>query len=109
MSWLLRDEDVLAALEDRRPGWTAAIQGAVILRGLVVVHTIVSPVSLDVARCADVTNEAGVGGLEVRRIASLSPRRMARPQMFKGAIVVAGAGAFERWNLQVGDRLEIRL
>lgn len=108
MSWLLRDDDVLAALEDRRPGWTAALQGAVVVRGLVVVHTIVCPVSLDVARCTDVTTEGGGRGLEVRRIASLAPRRMARPQVFKGAIVVAGGGAFERWNLRVGDRLEIR-
>ena len=108
MSWLIRDGDVLAALETRRPGWPSALQGAVVLRGPALVQTLTTPVSLDVAWCAADQAPDGQECLVVRRISCLGPRRLARPQLGTHPIVVAGRGAFERWNLKVGDRLEIR-
>jgi hypothetical protein len=106
--WLLREGDVLAALEARRSGWTRTIQGVVIVNSPALVHTLGCERGLDVAWCSPVTTEAGGPGFEVRRIAGLAPRRLARPQLTSGAIVAAGPGAFERWRLQVGDRLEVR-
>lgn len=108
MSWLLRDGDVLAALERRRPGWPKSLTGAMVLRGPALVQTIAHATSLDLAWCGDVAADGGTPCLEVRRIACLGPRRMALPHLARGALVVAGRGAFERWRLQVGDRLEIR-
>jgi hypothetical protein len=108
MSWLIRDGDVLAALEMRRPGWPAAIQGAVVLRGPVLVQTLTSRVALDVAWCAPDPAPDGAECLVVRRIRCLEPGRVARPHFGTRPLVVAGRGAFERWHLQVGDRLEIR-
>jgi hypothetical protein len=105
MSWLLRDGDVLAAVEHRRRGWQASLHGALVLRGPVVVHTLTPThaVALDVARC-------GRDGqaLRVRRIAVLGRRRVSLPHLGGGGLVVAPAGTFERWRLQVGDRLEVR-
>src|SRR5579875_1150715 len=108
MSWLLRDGDVLAALETRRPGWPGALQGAVVLRGPALVQTLTSAVSLDLAWCVPDQSPDGQECLVVRRIGCLAPRRMARPHLGSRPMVVAGQGAFERWRLQVGDRLEIR-
>lgn len=107
MSWLLRDDDVLAALEERRRGWAVSLRGAVVLRGPGVVHTLAAPVALDLAWCA-VVCEGDKERLEVRRIASIGPGRVARPRLYRGALVVANQGSFERWRLKVGDRLEIR-
>ena len=108
MSWLLRDGDVLAAIDGRRPRWPAQLHGAVVLRGPALVQTVTSAVALDMAWCGDVEAEGGARCLEVRRITTLEARRVARPHLMGGAVVVAGRGAFERWRLQVGDRLEIR-
>lgn len=105
--WLLREGDVLAALEPRRAGWAKAIQGAVVIASPAFVHTMACAHGLDVAWCARL--DAGGGEcFEVRRMASLAGRRLARPQLSAGAIVAAGPGAFERWRLELGDRLEIR-
>jgi hypothetical protein len=110
MSWLLRDGDVLAALEDRRPGWPASLRGAIVMRAPALVQTVTSPAPLDLAWCGEMAVEVEGGDrcLEVRRLARLAPRRVAIPRLARGAVVAAGEGAFERWHLQVGDRLEIR-
>ena len=108
MSWLIRDGDVLAALEARRPGWPAALKGAVVLRGPALVQTLTTPVSLDLAWCVADEDRDGQECLVVRRIGCLPPHRMARPHLGPRPMVVAGQGAFERWHLRVGDRLEIR-
>lgn len=108
MSWLIRDGDVLAALEVRRPGWAGALRGAVVLRGPALVQTLTTPVSLDLAWCVTDQGADGQEWLVVRRISCLEPRRLARPNFGPRPIVVAGRGAFERWHLRIGDRLEIR-
>lgn len=108
MSWLIRDGDVLAALEARRPGWAGALRGAVVLRGPALVQTVTTPVSLDLAWCVTDHGSDGQELLVVRRISCLEPRRVSRPHLGARPVVVAGRGAFERWHLKVGDRLEIR-
>jgi hypothetical protein len=108
MAWLLRDGDVLAAVEGAEAGWAHPIQGALVKRGPVLAHTLTRAVSLDLAWCQDGRTDAGLPCLDVRRIRGLGPRRVGRPQLAGGAIVAAEKGAFERWKLQVGDRLEIR-
>lgn len=107
MAWLLRDGDVLAAVQARQSGWRNALEGAVVLRSPALVHTLGST-GLDLAWCGHVKTDAGEARLEVRRMASVAGRRLARPRLAPGAIVVGAPGAFERWRLQVGDRLEVR-
>jgi hypothetical protein len=107
MSWLLRDGDVLATVEDRRRGWQASLQGALVLRGPALVHTLTPSQAraLDVARCVP---DGGDRTLRVRRISVVARRRVSVPHLGSGGLVVAPAGTFERWRLQVGDRLEVR-
>lgn len=108
MAWLLREGEVLAAVETLDGGWPAVIQGAVVKRGFGLVHTFGWPGSRDVAWCADARTEGGEPCLEVVRVACIRPKRMGRPQLKSGALVVAEGGAFERWHLKPGDRLELR-
>lgn len=107
MSWLLREGDVLAAVDPPAGGWPATIRGASVRRAPVLVHTLSANRRRDVAWCQDGRTEGGEPCLEVRYIATLAPRRIHRPAL-KGAVLVAEDGAFERWHLQVGDRLQIQ-
>ena len=77
------------------------------LRGQRLIQTLAPPVALDVAWCSSVIEE-DKELLEVRRLATLAPRRVARPSLGPAPLVIATEGAFERWQLKVGDRLEIR-
>jgi len=108
MTWLMRDGDVLAALEDPRKGWQRTLQGALLLPRPVVVHTLLEAVALDVAWCRPADLGTEHPGFQVRRISALAPRRLARPHLRPGALLVAPIGAFERWRLQLGDCLEVR-
>lgn len=107
MAWLIREGDVLAVVETRRGGRTAGTEGVVVVNGPALVQTLTRPVWLDVAWCGP---PAGGGDerFEVRRILALRPYRLARPRLISGCLLVAPGGAFERWRLSVGDRLEIR-
>jgi hypothetical protein len=108
MSWLLRNGDVLAAIDGDGRAWAGTIQGAVVRRGPVLPHTLTCGSARDLAWCVPGTTESGEPCLEVRRITSLRPRRLGLPPLHRGTLVVAEHGAFERWRLHVGDRLEIR-
>jgi hypothetical protein len=109
MPWLLRDGDVLAVVtEGRGRGWRESLQGAVIIRPPAMVHTLTAGVSLDVAWCANLALEDGRSGFQVRRLATIAPRRVGPPLVTSGALVVAAASTFERWHLKVGDHLEVR-
>jgi uncharacterized membrane protein (UPF0127 family) len=108
MSWLVRDGDVLAAAEvassahDRRRGLLGreSFSGALVLRPCRTVHTARMRFPIDVAFC----DTEGV----VLRTVTLAPWRVS-PLVRKAAFVVeAEAGAFERWQLRVGDRVELR-
>jgi hypothetical protein len=100
VAWLTRDAEVLASVMRWAEAPWPSLEGALVLDGPALVHTWRSPVSLDVAWC-----QRRDAQLEVRRVARVPPRRVARPCF--GVAVVAPVGAFERWCLQVGDLLEL--
>jgi hypothetical protein len=97
---LTRENEVLASVVAWKDASWPAPEGALSVRGPAWVHSLRSPVALDVAWCRPVE-----GRLQVVRLRRLPPRRPGRPCL--GAAVVAGDGAFERWRLRVGDLLEI--
>jgi uncharacterized membrane protein (UPF0127 family) len=106
VAWLLRDGDVLASLEvaddraARRKGLLGrdGIEGALLLVPARSVHSIGMRFAIDVAWLDR--------DLTVLRVASLARNRMTRPVLRARSVLEAEAGAFARWNLQVGDQLE---
>lgn len=110
MPWLIRDGDVLAAVEAPRRGWQGSLHGAMVLRRPTVVHTLTRAAggAFDVAWCVPAKLDGGAPGLRVRRITRLPRYRVAVPHVGPGALVVAAGGSFERWRLKVGDRLEVK-
>ena len=103
----MRDRDVLASVEvlesrhDRRKGarHRETLEGAVVLRPARAVHTFGVRFPIDVAFCdADMV---------VLAVKCLPPRRMTAPQRGCHIVIEAEAGAFERWGLKPGDKLEI--
>jgi uncharacterized membrane protein (UPF0127 family) len=106
--WLLRDGDVVCALEmadsdeERREAWRGrdACEGALHLAGVRTVHTAHMRFEVDVAFLSD--------DLTVLRVARLKPWRAARGGRRARSVVEAEAGALERWGVRVGDQLEVR-
>ncbi|MHB8465569.1 MAG: DUF192 domain-containing protein [Acidimicrobiales bacterium] len=111
MPWLLRDGDVLAALEvatsrrDRRRGLLGrdGIDGALLLAPARSVHTVRMRFPIDVAYCARDAD----GLLRVVATKAMARGRLGRPRMRARCVVEAELGAFERWGLAVGDLLEV--
>src|SRR5882672_514651 len=108
MAWLVRDGEVLAAAEiadgarARRRGLLHrdTFEGAFVLRPCRHVHTVGMRFAIDVAFC-------DTDGL-VLRTTSLAPWRLS-PVILRSAFVIeAEAGAFDRWRLRSGDRVELR-
>ena len=109
MAWLLREGEVLAALEiadsrkARRRGLVGreGIDGALLLPSARMgVHSLGMRFPLDVAFCdRDMT---------VRRVVCLNPMRMTRWSFRAPCVIEAKAGAFDRWGLHEGDQLEIK-
>jgi uncharacterized membrane protein (UPF0127 family) len=108
MPWIVREGDVLAAAEvattsrDRRRGLRGRdhMEGALVLRPCHNVHTAGMRFAIDVAFC----DRDGV----VIRTSCLRPWRLS-PVVFRAALAIeARAGAFERWNLRVGDKVEVK-
>jgi uncharacterized membrane protein (UPF0127 family) len=108
MPWLVRDGDVLAAIEvagsarARRRGLLGrdAFEGAFVLRPCRNVHTVRMRFPIDVAFC----DTEGI----VLRMVTLAPWRIS-PFVRRAAFAIeAEAGAFDRWRLHVGDRVELR-
>ncbi len=108
MTWLLREGDVLAGAEvvDGLAGRTKGLlgqtgyEGAMVLPRTRSVHTFGMKFPIDVAFC---DKEMVVIG-----VTRLQPWRMAVPRRGGRSVIEAEAGAFERWGLKVGDRLELR-
>lgn len=108
MPWLLRDGEVLAAVEvadsfgARLRGLLGrdGIDGAMLIRPATSVHTIGMRFPIDVALCSD--------RLVVLATATLRPYRMTMPRWGTRAVLEAEAGAFERWRVRPGDRLELK-
>jgi uncharacterized membrane protein (UPF0127 family) len=108
MAWLMRDGEVLAAVEvaettrARRRGLTHhdRIDGALVLRPCRNVHTVGMKFPIDVAFCD--------GDGTVLRTTTLAPWRIS-PVVRRSAFAIeAEAGAFDRWRLARGDRVELR-
>jgi uncharacterized membrane protein (UPF0127 family) len=108
MTWLLREGDVLAAVEvaetfaQRSRGLLgrSSYEGAMLLPRTRSVHTFGMKFAIDVAVCDK--------GLTVLMVATLRPYRMTFPRRGGRSVIEAEAGAFERWGLRVGDHLELR-
>jgi uncharacterized protein len=108
MAWLLREGEVLASVEvaDTRPSRRKGllgrdgIDGAMLLTPARSVHSLGMRFPLDVAWCDR--------ELVVLRVVRLGRRRMTRPVARSHAVLEAEAGSFARWNLTVGDHLELQ-
>ncbi|MGI8685301.1 MAG: DUF192 domain-containing protein [Acidimicrobiales bacterium] len=108
MAWLLRDGEVLAALEvveslaERSKGLLGrdGIEGAMLIKPGLSVHTIGMRFAIDVAFCD--------GGMTVLATVTMRRHRVGRPRLRSKCILEAEAGAFERWSLRPGDHLEIK-
>ena len=107
-AWLLREGEVLASLEvtesrqERMVGLLDrdGIDGAILIRPARSVHSVGMAFPIDVAFCTK--------DLVVLRTVCLKPGRMTRPALRGGCVIEAESGAFDRWKLRPGDRLEIR-
>jgi hypothetical protein len=108
MAWLVRDGEVLAAVEvaqtarARRRGLMHrdGFDGALVLRPCRNVHTVGMKFPIDVAFCD--------GDGTVLRTSTLAPWRIS-PVVRRSAFAIeAEAGAFDRWRLVRGDRVELR-
>jgi uncharacterized membrane protein (UPF0127 family) len=108
MPWLLRDGEVLAALEvadrpkARRKGLLGRdhIEGAILITRTKAVHTVGMRFPIDVAFCDD--DMAVLATLRLKRF------RVSRPRRKAACAIEAEAGAFERWQLRPGDVLEVK-
>ena len=108
MSWLVSDGRVLAAVEvadslaARSKGLLGrdGCEGAMVLPRTRMVHTFGMRFPIDVAFCDR--------DLVVVDVTTLRPWRMCVPRRRTRSVVEAEAGAFGRWGLRVGDRLEVR-
>jgi len=97
----------LAALEiastrsERRRGLLGreGIEGALLLKPARSVHTIGMRFPIDVAFCDR--------ELAVVAVLCMGRYRMSRPRLRASCVIEASAGAFDRWGLRVGDRLEV--
>jgi hypothetical protein len=97
VTWLTRDDEVLAAVDDGPGG-----SGVRLRRHPWLVHTFGSDRGLDVAWCSERD-----GHLEVRATTVLRPGRLARPRPGCPVAVLAEEGALERWRLQPGHLLTL--
>ena len=108
MSWLVRDDQVLASLEiassheARRRGLIGrdGIEGALLLRHTRAIHTFGVRFPIDVAYCDH--------DLRVVRTAQVNPNRLCLPVVRARSVIEAEAGSFARWSLRPGDQLEVR-
>jgi uncharacterized membrane protein (UPF0127 family) len=108
MSWLVRGDDVLAAVEvavtrrDRTRGLMGRedFEGALVLRPCRQVHTFGMRFPIDVAFCDR------YGFVLHRR--TLARRRVSRFVWRSYFAIEAPAGSFERWKLEPGDVVEVK-
>lgn len=80
------------------------IDGAFLLEPCRSVHTIGMRFAIDVAYCRG----SKADGLHIMCIHTMPTRRVGRLHVRSRCVVEAEAGAFARWGLAVGDRMEIR-
>ena len=108
MAWLVSDARVLASAEvadtrsAKRRGLSgrASIDGALVIPGCRWIHTVGMKFPIDVAYLDDQGT--------VTKIECLKPTRMGAPVKGANTVIEAESGAFARWGLRVGDRVEVR-
>jgi len=106
--WLVHDGKVLATLEvaSSAPGRMKGllgrdgIDGALLLDPARSIHTVRMRFPIDVAYVDR--------DLVVVRIVTMQPNRVGVPVLKARSVIEAEAGAFGRWGIGVGDRLEIK-
>lgn len=109
MAWLVSDARVLASAEitpdraARRRGLLRrdGIEGALVIDRCRWVHTIGMRFPIDVA----FLDADGI----VLKVIRMNRYRIGMPVRRARTVVEAEAGAFERWQLSVGDEVELRL
>lgn len=108
IGWLVRDDQVLASVEvadgrvDRARGLLGRdhLDGALYIEPCRSVHSFAMGFELDVAFLDK--------DMEVIRTLRLRQGRVTLPVWQARSVIEAEAGAFGRWDLKVGDVLEIR-
>lgn len=108
MAWLVSDARVLASAEiaddpaARRRGLLGrdGIEGALVIESCRWIHTIGMRFPIDVA----FLDNEGV----VVKCSHMGRHRIGLPVKGARAVIEAEAGAFERWDLRVGDVVEVR-
>ncbi len=108
MTWLVRDDDVLAVAEvahSRRLRTRGLMgrddfEGALVLRPCRQVHTFGMRFPIDVAFCD--------GSGTVLHLSDLGPRRISRVVWRSAFVIEARSGSFERWKLRPGDVVELK-
>jgi len=108
VAWLLRDDQVLAALElaeargARMRGLLGRdhVDGALLIRPGKSVHSFGMRFAIDVAFCDK--------NMVVLRTVRLRPNRITRVCVRGRCIIEAERGAFARWKLEAGQQLEVR-
>lgn len=118
MPWMIRDGEVLATLEVAETSLARVrgllgrdgIDGALLLRPARSVHTLGMRFPIDVAYCQVAPAEPGerYPALVVRSVATMAPWRLGLPRPLAHCVIEANAGAFERWALRPGDKLEVK-
>ena len=106
--WLVRTGTVLCAAvratsrTDRRRGLLGVDQVAepLVIQPCSWVHTVGMRISLDVAH-------VGHDGTVIA-ISQMKPWRIGSYVRGSHLVIEAGAGSFERWNMQTGDVVEVR-
>ncbi|MEM7273649.1 MAG: DUF192 domain-containing protein [Actinomycetota bacterium] len=106
--WLVRNDQVLASVEVARGRVGRArgllgrdhLEGAMYIEGCRSVHSFAMGFELDVAFLDK--------DMEVIRTLRLRRGRVTLPVLQARSVLEAEAGAFGRWDLKVGDVLEIR-
>lgn len=99
---MLASLEVAATRSARRKGLLGrdGIEGALLLQPARSVHSLGMRFPLDVAWCDR--------ELQVLRVVRLAPYRLTRSVLRAHAVLEAEAGSFARWNLVVGDQLELQ-
>lgn len=110
MAWLVREGDVLASADVARGirGRTVgllgrerdSVTGALVIRPCRQVHTLSMRFPIDVAFC----DREGI----VLRTCTVAPWRVTRVVWRSAFVVEAAAGAFDRWRLRPGEKLEVK-
>ena len=109
---LVRNGSLVAPLEiaadraSRRQGLLGrdGIEGVFLLEPCRSVHTLRMRFPIDVAYCAG----SSADGLRIIGTHTMWPGRLGLPRLRARCTLEAEAGAFARWGLAVGDRLEVR-